>query len=338
MARIYKRGKIYYVDYRVDGKRIRKRVGSNKKLAEAVLKDIEVRIFKGELRPPKPRKQIEEFITEFLNSYEATTKPRTYTRYRAVMDHFRKFLQGQSNLVSLIQITPHNIEKYKLERLQCVTHNTANFELGVLRTFFNQAKEFGFIKDNPVKNVKKIRTSRKPPRFFSKEELKAIFDHCDDFERALYSTLLYTGIRRGELQFLEWHDINLEEGVIKIQVKDYWEPKSRVSREIPVHENLIRILKEHKKRYGENRWVFSKPNGDQLDHLWRRFQGILKRAEINNATVHTFRHTFASHLVMAGVDLPTVQKFLGHSDIATTMIYAHLAPDHLMNSISKLQL
>ncbi len=64
---------------------------------------------------------------------------------------------------------------------------------------------------------------------------------------------------------------------------------------------------------------------------------ITQKAEIDNFTqVHSLIHTFASHLIMNGVDLPTVQKLLGHSDIQTTMIYAHLAPNHLVESVNKL--
>ena len=62
----------------------------------------------------------------------------------------------------------------------------------------------------------------------------------------------------------------------------------------------------------------------------------MRRAGIENACLHTLRHTYASHLVMAGVDIPTVQKLLGHSDISTTMRYAHLAPEHLRKAIDKM--
>jgi len=338
MPRLYKRGKVYYIDYRVDGKRIRRRIGSNRRLAEMTLKDIEIQIFRGELNPPKRKKPIKEFIVEFLDSYKATTKPRTYVRYRAVLDHFQEFLDHRPSLIALIQITPHHIENYKIERLDHVTPKTVNFELGVLRTFFYHARMFGFIKTNPVTQVKHVRTSRKPPRFFSKGEIQKIFDACEEDERAIFATLLYTGMRRGELRHLEWDDFDFEHGMISIRVKDYWEPKGGRSREIPIHEKLLPILKQHHESNGANRWVFSKPNGEQIDHLWRRFQRILKKAGLDGETVHTFRHTFASHLVMAGVDLPTIQKLMGHSNISTTMIYAHLAPDHLRNSLSRLKI
>ena len=65
---------------------------------------------------------------------------------------------------------------------------------------------------------------------------------------------------------------------------------------------------------------------------------IANKAEIKDLTrIHTLRHTFASHLVMNGVDLPTVKNLMGHSDIQTTMIYAHLAPDHLADAVDKLK-
>ncbi len=72
-------------------------------------------------------------------------------------------------------------------------------------------------------------------------------------------------------------------------------------------------------------------------YLYRDIRAIAEKAGIKGMGVHTLRHTFASHLVMAGVDLATVQKLMGHSSITTTMIYAHLAPDHLKAAVEKLK-
>jgi site-specific recombinase XerD len=69
----------------------------------------------------------------------------------------------------------------------------------------------------------------------------------------------------------------------------------------------------------------------------RAFNNACKKAGLENVTPHTLRHTFASHLVMAGIDLSTVQRLLGHRDIATTMIYAHLTEDHLARGVEKLK-
>jgi len=76
-------------------------------------------------------------------------------------------------------------------------------------------------------------------------------------------------------------------------------------------------------------------------HNWLRLEliKIARKASIKDLTkIHTLRHTFASHLVMNGVDLPTVKRLMGHTDIQTTMIYAHLAPEHLTDAVNKLNI
>jgi len=85
-------------------------------------------------------------------------------------------------------------------------------------------------------------------------------------------------------------------------------------------------------------YVFLHKDGGKIrTKLRENMIQIAKQAGIEDLTkLHTLRHTFASHLVMQGVDLPTVKKLMGHSDIQTTMIYAHLAPDHLADAVDKL--
>lgn len=92
------------------------------------------------------------------------------------------------------------------------------------------------------------------------------------------------------------------------------------------------------KRGSNARFVFDGRSGKKSGlHLREKLIQIAKKAGIENLTkIHTLRHTFASHLVMRGVDLPTVQKLMGHTDIKTTMIYAHVAPDHLSDAVNKL--
>ena len=102
--------------------------------------------------------------------------------------------------------------------------------------------------------------------------------------------------------------------------------------------DLLVELKERNKRTVKSDFVFPDSGGGRMKtKLREKLIQIAKKAEIGNLTkVHTLRHTFASHLVMKGVDLPTVQKLMGHSDIQSTKIYAHLAPDHLANAVDKL--
>ncbi|GAF76077.1 unnamed protein product, partial [marine sediment metagenome] len=126
---------------------------------------------------------------------------------------------------------------------------------------------------------------------------------------------------------------------ISIRRKSDWQPKTG-EREIPVSEALAEILQDHKQKRPKDipsDYVFYTKSGKRLTKTREKLMTVAKEAGLEDVTkVHTLRHTFASHLVMNGVDLPTVQKLMGHSDIQTTMIYAHLAPDHLAGAVEKL--
>ena len=108
-----------------------------------------------------------------------------------------------------------------------------------------------------------------------------------------------------------------------------------------MNDQLCDLLKAHREKNQQglkSNFVFPHKDGGKIKMKLRdKLIQIAKQAGIDDLTrVHTLRHTFASHLVMKGVDLPTVMKLMGHSDIQTTMIYAHLAPDHLAGAVNKL--
>ncbi len=102
----------------------------------------------------------------------------------------------------------------------------------------------------------------------------------------------------------------------------------------------MKDLKNQSNDISSTDYVFDIINSGH-SHNWLRLEliKIARKAGIAGLTkIHTLRHTFASHLVMNGVDLPTVKRLMGHTDIQTTMIYAHLAPEHLSDAVNKLSL
>jgi len=136
---------------------------------------------------------------------------------------------------------------------------------------------------------------------------------------------LHTGCRRGEALNLTWKNIDLARRTIKIT-----QTKGRIDCEIPVNDQLLEILK-NREAVGEKPFNF---NRHFVPH---KFKDYIKKACLSlNLSVHSLRHTFASHLVMNGVDLYTVKELLGHSDLRVTEKYAHLAPDHLAAGVSRL--
>jgi len=192
-----------------------------------------------------------------------------------------------------------------------------------------------YIASNPTQDIKKIPPAKKKvPRFLTEDEIARLTSQCNPRLRDIITILLNTGLRWGELQNLEWNDIDWNEKMIHIRVKEHWSPKGD-ERRIPMNKPVQETLRSLPNR---SNWVFTTSTGNHVRQqgTWTAFKKACQRAKLENVTLHTLRHTFASHLVMAGVDLATVSKLLDHKDISTTMIYSHLSPDHLRQAVEKL--
>ena len=338
MARIYsrggKKGTHWYLDYCVDGRRVRKRVGKSKKLADLALADIQVKLERKELGFQTKDKNLADFIAECLD-YAKTNKSRgSYVRNEIVLRTFTGF----AKIERLRGITPQLIESYKKFRLEGGTMaSTINTELNTIKAALNRAVALGYLARNPCREVKKLKAPRKQVRFLSKEEAKKLLEAGNGRMGPIIETLLYTGLRRGELTHLAWADVDLPRRVIAVQAKDGWHPKDYEVRHIPMAPRLHELLKSLPRK--DCPWVFSTCNGGpHLGHILSRdFRKLARACGIKDASLHTLRHTFASHLVMNGTDVYTVQKLLGHSSIKTTEIYAHLAPDFLKAAVERLR-
>ena len=361
MGNIYKRGKYWYLDLRVKGRRIRKRVGSSKEIATLALRDAEVKAARDEFGFAKNDIAIDQFFDLYLEYSRVNHQQSTVNRYRAVIDHFRRFLGGNNKFSFMSEINAELIDRYKVFRKDAWVNpngqrvdsdsavtphtrrgaraHTINFEVGALRTIFNLAIKWDYIKVNPTKGVTKLKVNdSKPPRFLSQHECKKFLQACPSNLYPIYFTFLNTGMRKGELENLEWSDIDFRRRKIAIKRKEDWQPKTG-EREIPMNDALVDLLQRLRpSKTMQKGYVFSSSDGGKLKtKLREKLIQIAKKAELKDLTrVHTLRHTFASQLVMSGVDLPTVMKLMGHSDIQTTMIYAHLSPDHLSDAVNKL--
>ena len=364
MARIYKRGKSWYIDIRVKGQRFRKRVGTSKKVAELALKDAEVKAARDEFGFTKNDIAISKFLERFLEYSRANHSLSTTKRYRIVAANLQTFLANKWPKVAFLsQITTEIIDQYKVYRKDCWVNpngqevtsdedvkeytrkgaraHTVNFEIKTLTNMFNVAIKWGYLKENPTKGVTRLKINdAKPVRFLTVEECQKLLKACPEELYPIYFTYLNTGMRKAELEYLEWGDIDFQRRKIKIRRKEDWQPKTG-EREIPINSQLLELLKDLKEGNDQglkSAFVFPHKDGGRIRvKLREKLIQIAAKAGIENLTkLHTLRHTFASHLVMQGVDLPTVKKLMGHSDIQTTMIYAHLAPDHLADAVDKL--
>jgi integrase len=333
----------YFVDYSVNGIRKRKYCGpgsQGKRDAELALSRAitEVRREKtGEIEDIL----IQRFLIEYLD-YSYVNKARSTYRYDlCALEHLKQYFihKGIGDNRPISDVTNKLMEGYKTWRIKIggVKKSTVNRELNTIKAAFRKAVEWGYLSTNLMSSVKRFKEPKRHPRFFSHEEIQKILSHSTRTIKDIAFFLLHTGLRRGELTHLEWNDVDLKQNRIYIQPKNDWSPKDYEARTIPLNKELKEFLL-HLPRTG--RHVFSKPEGDRFIYhpnaLTQTFIKILDQIGIKNASIHTLRHTYASYLVMAGVDITTVQKLLGHSRVATTMRYAHLSPDHLRDAADKL--
>jgi integrase/recombinase XerD len=219
-----------------------------------------------------------------------------------------------------------------------VTRKTVNYELETLRTFFLWAIKRNYLFVNPMHNVERFKLPKRAlPKFMTAEELAAFFGACSPWERRIFTIFLLSGMRRGELENLEWTDVRLDLGLIVIQAKDFWHPKTG-ERVIPMSAELRDVLLGHYRERRSERWIAANRAGSRDTHLLGKLKKICRKAGIAPAaaTVHALRHSFGAHLRMAGVPLADIADLMGHKDLATTQIYAKVQVEHLRTAAARL--
>jgi len=337
--RVFKRGKSWYADYTVGGKRKMQSFGRHKKMAELFLKDVELKLLRGELKLVDDTVTFKDSLQKYLEYSRLNKSRRTLESETSRWKKFSAFME-EKGVVKLRGITPELIEEYKGKVLR--TSSAANFNnhLMLIKALLNKAVEWRSLRENPLKDFKKLKNSNvRELRYLAVEEIERILAVADPLMQKVIMILLNTGLGRAELAYLEWEDIDFQNKLIKVQSKPEtgFHPKSYKARSIPMNAEVEKTLMDLPQR---GKYVFD--NGhDQPFHsekcLWSRFRTILKKADVKNACVKTLRHTFASYLVMSGVDLRTVQELMGHSTITMTERYSHLSPDHRTRAIQALR-
>ena len=227
-----------------------------------------------------------------------------------------------------------------------------------LRSCLSKAIEWGFLKDHPMKKIKKIREDNSKVRYLSDDERTALmnaldareerirtqrdsynawarergYDERPDFRAVPYADYLKpmvllslnTGMRQGEVFALDWNEVNIEQKLLTVRAEN---AKSGKARHIPLNDTILNMLTKWRSQTSSKGLVFPSPRtGGKFDNVKKGWTELLKDAKISSFRWHDMRHDFASKLVMAGADLYVVKELLGHSTIQMTERYAHLAP------------
>jgi integrase len=321
-----KRGKKWCIDYRYKGRRIREAVSESKAVADAALKKRLTQIAEDRFLDKKKEQHIklEDFAKLYMQNYSRPNK-LSFSRDQICINHLLGHFKGQY----LTEINVFDVEDYKRIRLKKVKPPTVNHELKCLKAMLNKAMEWGIINEYPLSRIKLLKTENKRLRFLELEEIERLVSACEGNIAAIVTLALHTGMRRGEILSLKWRDVDFNHRLITLL-----RTKNGEKREIHMNDIVYDTLLAHP-RNKRSQYVFSYKNGKQIRDIRGSFEQALKRAGITDFRFHDLRHTFASHLVMAGIDLTTVQELMGHKSYLMTLRYAHLSPRHKKAAVDR---
>ena len=328
---IYLRGKSWYYDFLYRGTRYAGSIGPvSKTLAKEELARKKAAAIEGRLKPVVRSPLFKDLADDFISYKRDVLRPHSATRIENALKPLRKAF----GLKRLDEITSLDIEKYRSERKRLNRADaTVNRELQTLRHLFNKAIAWGKANSNPMRQVTLAKEENARLRFLTDDEEKKLLDACGDHLRAIVIAALNTGFRRGELLSLTWKDVDFERGLVTVEAAYV---KNRERRSVPMNSQLRQVLEHLKRTGGDSPYVFLNSLGEAYKVVGSVFTDAVERAGIVDFHFHDLRHTFASRLVMAGVDLRTVQTLLGHKTISMTLRYSHLAPEHLKRAIELL--
>lgn len=327
----------WYVDYYENGRRI-KRSYKSKKEAEAFRDGYAVKRLQyltGQQPPTEPAKiSWPDFANRYFSYIAKTHQPQTVAKDRGRFKSFARYLD-QRNLKYLNQISVALIAEFQSEYLSDHSRKSCNNAIGLIKTMLNRAVDWELISKNPLNKIKPLKIDTNF-NWYSREDLNRIIENCPGDIRDAVIILANTGLRRGELFNLRWRDIDFKSQ--KIIVRGYRDLGTRTKagniRAIPMSATLFGLLMQRRKVIRGD-YVCRPFAGENT--VYRHFALVLKKLRLPG-TLHDLRHTFASHLAMAGVPIPVISELLGHSNIQTTMIYSHLSPDSHRNAIEKLNI
>jgi integrase len=290
------------------------------------------------------------------------TASATVSRLKAVFAPFIK--------VKLGGITPWQVEKWRAERVKAgIKRSTINRDLADIKSSLAKAVAWDLLPNNPITGVKLLKLDPNAPvRYLTDDEegrLRQALEKREGTIRAqrkrynewraarrypLYPSLeavafvdylrpmvllsLNTGLRQGEVFGLNWADVDFQQAAITIPGN---RSKSGKTRYAPLNEEALSVLTSWRNSAETSEGlIFPSPEGQQFNNVRKSWLGVLAEAGITKFRWHDMRHSFASRLAMAGVDLNTIRELLGHADYKMTLRYAHLAPSHKAAAVAKL--
>lgn len=269
----------------------------------------------------------------------------TQDGYRLDLEQFMRFLQesfGEPDprLLSTLQIRA--FLTWLAEQPDC--NRTLARKMAALNSWFKYLKREGLRGDNPMQKIRRPKSEKKLPRFFSEEEMETLIripDLSSSYgvrNRAIFELLYSCGLRLMELSGLELKDIDHRKGILKV-----W-GKGNKQRIVPIGTPAMEAVQEYLKlrpsfctEQSSNKLFLTRSGKDfdtkQLHIILMRYINLIAREK--GYSPHTIRHSFATHLLSRGADLRAIQELLGHANLSTTEVYTHVSLEDIKAAYEK---
>ncbi|HVY60400.1 MAG TPA: site-specific integrase [Planctomycetota bacterium] len=335
MAALFKRGPIFWAAYWLNGKKIRVSLATqDERKAQRALAVLEDRLERGEQETPDQVLLLDDFMeryrVHFVNACGPELRPsreRTWGCDKYSLRCLIEFFQRQGlRRVGTVQI--RHVEAFRDWRLTTqVSVETVNKAIRVGKAAWGWAGRAGFAHENPFKGVKLVKRPLYDPRTLSPFEVRKLFDTARETTVfPIIATAVYAGLRLSELIALEWTDVRFPEddggvGQIRVRCDTTFLAKSRKARVVPLAAELATILRPLRSTAG---LCFPSPKTGRRrckSDVAHQTVRCLRRAGIENASLHDLRRTFASLLAADGVPATRIRDYLGHCSLATTEGY-----------------
>jgi integrase len=263
-------------------------------------------------------RMVSEAVVEYLDEVKLSKKPKTLAAYTTALNYFTQ---------SCHKLHLEEVDRKDLLKFSAFLRDEKEQSP---RSVYNKFENvIGFLKAQGMRGVVQKndwpRYVEEEPEIYEREDLGKLLGACTVEERLWWNFFLCTGMREQEVMYAYWTDVNLKASTVRVTHKPDrgWTPKAYKEREIPIPEKLVRQLQARKAKANGSPLLFPttgcRPKLDFLDCL----KACGERAQLkpNDFWLHKFRATFATWSLWAGVDLRTVQQWLGHSDLESTMRY-----------------
>lgn len=317
MATIYWRGESAYLNWSQNGQQHRESLG------RLPPRDAEIRRKAKELELTTGKRLFiasavfDDHLERYLTWHRSEFPDSHYRVEQIATQHFEDF-RGKA----LSQIDSQLIERWKASRILVVSRESVAKELRTLKAVFSKAVEWGEIEKNPGEYVEAPKSLESEPiHWYTKPQLAKLYKR---HHGQTWKFMANTGLRRKEAQQLRKERVDLKRKTVAVVSSSNARTKSGKWREIPLSDNALAAVKALMRR-SSTPYVLPRITAPSLS---RAFLTDCKRLGLEGS-LHSLRHSYGAHLVMAGVPLRSLQVLMGHASFKTTEKYAHVGKDHL---------